>query len=74
MEAESGGDGVQSGLAEVRRLLDALVHRRLIQPFSASEQDEFDRLVERERKALDLLARRRTPPGKTPTGRGDQLN
>jgi len=74
MEAEAGGDRVQSGLAEVRRLLDALVQRRLILPFSASEQDEFDQLVERERKALDLLARRRTPTGKAPNDQGGQLN
>ena len=58
MEAESD-DGVETELANVRRRLDALVKGRLARPFSVQQQAEFDRLVERERDALALLARRR---------------
>jgi hypothetical protein len=70
MEAEPGADRVQSELAEVRYLLDTLVARRLDRPLSAMEQDEFDRLVEHERNALDVLARRRTSAGDSPTDDG----
>jgi len=66
MEAEKGGGGVEDELAEVRRLLDALVERRLTHPFSAQEQQEFDRLAERERVALRTLAAR-PPPSETGT-------
>jgi hypothetical protein len=65
MEAETGGDEVEDELAEVRRLLDALVERRLTHPFSTQEQQEFDRLAERERVALRSLAGR---PPSTETG------
>jgi len=57
MEAESD-DEVETELAEVRRLLDGLVQSRLTRPFSAQQQDEFDRLAERERDALAAVARR----------------
>jgi len=60
MHAESTGEEVERELAHVRRLLDALVEGRLTHPFSAQQQVEFDRLAERERDALDALARRRT--------------
>jgi len=51
-------DGVETELADVRRRLDALVKGRLTRPFSPQQQAEFDRLVERERDVLALLARR----------------
>jgi hypothetical protein len=63
MEAESQGDEVQRELTEVRHLLSRLVERRLSHPLTAGEQDLYDRLTERERDALHLLARRPSPGG-----------
>ncbi len=63
MAVEPDGDPVLSELTEVQRLLDGLVERRLARHLSPPEQEEFDRLVKRERTALDILARRRSSAG-----------
>jgi hypothetical protein len=61
MEAEPAGEEV---LAEVRRLLNRLVERRLSGGFSPEEQAEYEQLAALEREALRILAGRPTSDAK----------
>jgi hypothetical protein len=62
MQVESEVVRLQRELDEIRLRMHQLLERRLLAPFSSQEQDEYDRLGERERNALRTLGRRPTQP------------
>jgi hypothetical protein len=72
MQAESDVVRLQRELDEIRLRMHQLLERRLLAPFSSAEQDEYDRLGERERHALRALGRGPTPPEDGEDGRGGQ--
>jgi len=74
MHAESEVVRLQRELEEIRLRMHQLLERRLLALFSSQEQDEYDRLGERERSALRELGRRPTNPEDSEDGQGGQLS
>ena len=72
MHAESEVVRLQRELEEIRLRMHQLLERRLLAPFSSQEQDEYDRLGERERSALRELGSRPTHPEDSEDGQSGQ--
>jgi hypothetical protein len=72
VEAETDSDRVRRELEEIRLRMHQLLERRLLAPFSSTEQDEYDSLGERERSALRALGRNPKPAGSDPDEQGTQ--
>jgi hypothetical protein len=72
MQAESEVVRLQRELDEIRLRMHQLLERRLLAPFSSQEQDEYDRLGDRERTALRALGRRPSQPEDSEDGQGSQ--
>ena len=72
MQAESEVVRLQRELDEIRLRMHQLLERRLLAPFSSQEQDEYDRLGDRERHALRALGRPPTQPEDGGDGQGSR--